>query len=141
MPDQRPESRHAFLRRLGGLASLALALGVALAGCATSAPEVRLETDPAALDCTPSLRFLSDGATSRAEVLARLGEPSSVWEPERILVYAVLRGETGRFHVAWTPAAATPLRRSHDLVLVFGSDGLLERHALVVRREDWSSRP
>jgi len=106
--------------------------GFALGGCATPVPPAPFEAST--LPCTPSLDFLEDGRTTRAEAVARLGQASSRWESGHILIYAVTRDSRGAFHVAWSePGSVLP--RSHDLVLRFDGAGRLERHALVPREE------
>jgi hypothetical protein len=103
-----------------------------LAGCA-GAPGP--STDPGRFDATPSLGFVADGATTRAEAVARLGEPAASLEGGRILAFALVVGRDARPHLVSPPVGAgagwmtAPQR--HALVLVFGGDGVLERHALV----------
>jgi hypothetical protein len=83
------------------------------------------------------LSFIRDGATTREEVLLKLGRPSAEFEGQRILTYQIRIDKEGTAHVFWP-------RRSeqnavllgwdtdiHSLVLVFGRSGVLERHSLV----------
>jgi hypothetical protein len=108
---------------------LLLFTALAVLGCAATKPPARF-TDATRLSCTPSLAFLEAPHTSRAEVLARLGTPSSHWDDGRVLVYAIVRDSRDRFHVAWSePGRQLP--RSHHLILVFGESGRLERQALL----------
>ena len=74
------------------------------------------------------LAFLADGATARAQVHERLGEPSRRYEQSNLESYRVGRRELGWFvhpgHDGWTEAR-------YSLVLEFDEQGLLKRHALV----------
>lgn len=107
---------------------------VLLAGCT---PPVLRQAEPAEIQVA-WLAFLSDGKTTREEVLLRLGTPSAQLEGERILTYAFSRNAAG----AWRPAARSWGRaqrapifsdgRISSLVLVFAADGRLVRHSLVV---------
>jgi hypothetical protein len=108
------------------------ALGLLVAGCVgPQGPEI----DPRRLDATPRLDFATDGATTRGEAVARLGEPAAALEGGRILAFALVVGRDARLHVVAPPVGtAAPWMLSgtrHALVLVFGADGVLERHALV----------
>jgi hypothetical protein len=79
------------------------------------------------------------GKTTREEVLLQLGTPAAHFEGERILTYAYVKGSgdawvrVGRY---WNreKQAFEYLGRSGNcnLVLVFGADGRLVRHSLVV---------
>jgi hypothetical protein len=87
------------------------------------------------------LAFLRDGQTTREEVLMRLGTPNAHFEGDRILTYAfwkfsagawIRRGRTwATLNEALRPGYHPP---TDDLVLVFGPDGILLRHSLVVAR-------
>lgn len=103
-----------------------LAAVVLMAGCATPQPP-GVSPDPALV------AFLNDGVTRRAEVLARLGEPSTVFERDCILTYRIagdpergfwIRERGGQANVGWIGV-------NHSLVLVFDEQGLLQRHSLV----------
>lgn len=114
-----------------------LLLGLALlAGC--TPPQLRL-AEPAE-PLPEQLAFLSDGRTTREVVLLRLGTPSAHLEGERILTYAFSWGAAGAWTPVgrrWDPAQKMPLYsqgRISSLVLVFGPDGRLVRHGLVVSR-------
>lgn len=114
---------------LGPLLGLAL-----LAGCT---PPLLRESTPAEAQ-VEWLAFLSDGKTTREDVLLRLGTPSARLEGERILTYAFSRnaaGAWGRAGRSWGRAQKAPIftdSRIHSLVLVFAADGRLVRHSLVV---------
>ena len=87
---------------------------------------------------TASVAFLSDGKTTREEVLLRLGTPSAHLEGERVLTYAFSRNAAGAWGPAgrrWGHAQKMPVFSDHpisSLVLVFAADGRLVRHSLVV---------
>lgn len=104
-----------------------LAMFLTLVGCATS-------TAPGIAPNPTLLSFLQDGATSRTDVLNRLGEPSTVFEQDRILTYRIagdpdrgfwIRERTGQPNTGWIGV-------NRSLVLVFDEQGLLQRHSLVV---------
>ena len=106
---------------------LALSLGLALAGCATT-PENKGSAD--------LLDFLVDGQTPRAEVLLKLGQPSAKFEAEKILTYQLaFSPKSGVYHVLarrtgpegwpnWSFA-------NYSLVLVFDENGVLRKHSKV----------
>ena len=73
------------------------------------------------------LSFIRDGATTREEVLLKLGTPSAEFEGQRILTYEIRIDKKGEAHLI------PPLRYRlyHNLVLVFGPDAVLEKHSLV----------
>ncbi|HSH10033.1 MAG TPA: hypothetical protein VK995_06565 [Oceanipulchritudo sp.] len=105
-----------------------------LAGCATPPPVE--QGDPRAY-LAGELGYIRDGAITRSEILLRLGSPAASFEDGRILTYEVVPDGQG----GWRPGDPVmhevwPLRiwpeGACSLVLVFGSDGLLERHNLVV---------
>ena len=64
------------------------------------------------------LPFLRDGVTSRAECLARFGEPKRVFDHGTILIYG-----SANYGV---PIGFT------ELVLAFDAQGVLRRHALIL---------
>ena len=82
------------------------------------------------------LNFLSDGKTTREEVIITLGQPSGRFEAEKILTYrlgyepqnkgytVVEREATGSGWPTWTAA-------KFSLVLVFDDAGNLRKHSLV----------
>lgn len=127
-----PPSRVAVARHRAG----AWVLGAALlaGGCV---PPVLQVAGP---DASPGfLAFLQDGRTTREEALLRLGTPNARLEGERILTYAYsaradwaregrVRGGRGEGVPGYYRGPV------HSLVLVFGTDGVLVRHSLVVSR-------
>jgi hypothetical protein len=114
---------------------LAPLLGLALLAACTP-PRLR-QAAPAELQ-VEWLAFLSDGKTTREEVLLRLGTPNAHLEGERILTYAFSRNAAGAWGPvgrSWGRAQKEPVYSDqpiHSLVLVFATDGRLVRHSLVV---------
>ena len=105
----------------GARVMIALLLG-SLAGCAAT-------TIPGA---SPSLlAFLKDGASTRAEIMLRLGQPSAALEEEKFLFYRVGGNEKKGFYVVRPYATGSWGNASYSLVLVFDSGGLLQKHRLV----------
>lgn len=100
-------------------------------------PPLLRQAEPAEIH-TDRLAFLTDGKTTREEVLLHLGTPSARFEGSRILTYAYVRTSSGAWMRAGRSLDGAEKRfvyRSHrscNLVLVFGADGLLARHSLVV---------
>jgi hypothetical protein len=76
------------------------------------------------------LDFIEDGKTSREETYLSLGEPSSIYEEERILCFRLGQDERGYFIVGkglgWGWAGIKT-----SLIMVFDDQGVLRRHALV----------
>jgi hypothetical protein len=72
------------------------------------------------------LSFLQDGTTTKNEVETRLG-PASVWGNGRIYTYRVGEKAEG-FYLS--PTKEEWLAR-YSLVLAFGPNGVLRRHALI----------
>ncbi|MCX6887780.1 MAG: hypothetical protein NTX27_22400 [Verrucomicrobia bacterium] len=77
------------------------------------------------------ISFLKIGETTRETVLLKLGQPSAIFEHERILTYRV--GEDprqGRYIL--TPRAMMPWQHIHySLVLVFDDHGRLAKQNLI----------
>jgi hypothetical protein len=98
-------------------------LPVALAGCVTTSrgnPDL--------------LAFLGHEPVNKATVLAHLGEPNEVFEVDRVLTYR-LTSNKGGFSVRRNDSKVQGWEGvSHDLVLVFDANGLLQRHNLVAVR-------
>jgi hypothetical protein len=90
---------------------------VIVSGCAT-APVGRQDL----------LEFLKDGVSSRDDVRLKLGDPSAQYEDGRILTYRLSKDKGGYILVArrdnW-------LGVEYSLTLVFGVDGVLQRHSVV----------
>jgi hypothetical protein len=77
------------------------------------------------------LKFLQDGASTREQIMLRLGQPSATYEQEKILTYRVGENKAQGYYLV-TP---NQLRQWEDvrysLVLVFDAGGLLQKHSLV----------
>lgn len=113
--------------KLGPLVMAALMVS---AGCiAPLTPPPGIRPDPGLL------AFLEDGQTSRADVIARLGQPSTKFEADRILTYRVagdlkggfwirIRGRLGPTNMGWSGV-------NHSLVLIFDDQGILQKQSLV----------
>jgi len=107
---------------------LVLALALTLAGCATVPPSIKGSPD--------LLNFLSDGKTTRTEVITTLGQPSGTFEVQRILTYRLgYEPENHGYAVVEREAAAsgwpTWTAAKFSLVLVFDDAGILQKHSLV----------
>ena len=75
------------------------------------------------------LGFITDGKTTRETVLLKLGDPIASYEAGRIVVYRLAKDDGGYFRVdpgLWWPSGAR-----HDVVLVFDSGGVLQKHSLM----------
>jgi hypothetical protein len=68
--------------------------------------------------------FISDGKTTKQEVLDRLGPAQSDYESGRVLIYHVYLQDDGRMSLKEKGTC-------HACVLVFDADNVLERHSLV----------
>lgn len=100
---------------------------LSLVGCAT-APPLKGRSD--------LLDFLSDGKTTREEVVVKLGQPSGRFERENILTYRLgyEPKNKGYFLVereAQPSGWPTWVRAKYSLVLVFDEAAVLRRHSLV----------
>ena len=112
-------------------------LGLLVAGCAT--PKVQPVPAVPAERAMRShlLSFIRDGMTTREEVLLKLGTPSAQFESGRILTYQIRFDKNGALHLVWprrsarNPALTNWEPEILSLVLVFGPNGLLEKHSLV----------
>jgi len=119
--------------KAGVTCSLLILLGV-LAGCAT--PKVQPLPAEQVIR-SDLLSFIQDGVTTREEVLLKLGTPSAQFEGQRILTYQIRIDKDGVAHVFWprrselNPALTNWEQDIHSLVLVFGPNGMLEKHSLV----------
>ena len=112
---------------------VSLLLIVLASGCATPTlqpadPQLLFESD---------LSFLQDGIVKREEVVLRLGIPSAQMEGDNILMYQLKADQEGKWHLItprWNPAIGlrTWSEGTCSLILVFGEDGVLRKHSLVV---------
>ena len=110
---------------------------IVISGC-TATPTTRIIEDQPNSNQMP---FIRDGITVRAEVHAQLGEPASTYEDERIVTYWLEKDEAEELVVANTRHLKKGRSESimeevglYDLVLVFDSNGVLERHSFVLIR-------
>ena len=76
------------------------------------------------------LEFLRDGATTREEVLLKLGQPSATLESEKVLTYRI-GGEARQGYVVEIPLQGSWQGVTHSLVLIFDANGMLQKHSLV----------
>ena len=99
-------------------APFALLLAAALSACSSTVAPV---AETASLQ---GIEYVVDGATTLRDVDARLGQPHARYEHGDVCTYPMTldRGRLKR---------AGPEPPDHVLVLVFGDDGVLERHSLV----------
>ena len=92
---------------------------LAAAGCATRPPVGRADL----------LDFLHDEATSRADLILKLGAPARTFDDNRIASWRLAKDDAGYFLVATTPTDWYGAR--YELVVVFAATGVVERHSLV----------
>ena len=112
-------------------------LVIAVFGCSVTPKTHVVENQPN----TDYMPFIRDRITERQEVLARLGEPASTYEGDRIVTYWLQMDEADTLQVV--PVRSMPKNKFgsitrevglHNLVLVFDSDGVLARHSFVLIR-------
>src|SRR5262245_25237277 len=72
-------------------------------------------------------KFLRDGNTTQREILDRLGDPTYLFERDHVFVYFVLEDYYGHLIVS----ARNRDDRLYHLVILFTSDGTMERHSLI----------
>lgn len=92
-----------------------------LVGCVTTPRRV---ADPHLLD------FLTDGQTTKATAVLKLGQPSAILESGRILTYRLGWEKKGGYYLR-EAGATNWLELKYSLVLVFDAQEVLERHSLV----------
>jgi len=84
--------------------------------------------------------FIRDGITEREEVLIRLGKPASTYKGSQIITYWLWKDELGKFVVIPKQRLPHDMRGTgfkenlHNLILVFDSVDVLERHSIVFIR-------
>jgi hypothetical protein len=103
-------------------AALLLVTAILAAGCATTPP-------PPALGQPDLLNFLQDGRTTRADTYLKLGPPGREFESGRIATWRLDRDAGGYFLVSSGKTGWRGAR--YELVVVFGEDGVAQRHSLV----------
>ena len=111
----------------------AMAFIILVAGCAT--PKVQ-PADPQRLFKSELLSFVQDGVTTREEVVLKLGIPSTKLEGEKILMYQLRADQDGKWHLVaplWNVSTGVRAWREGtcSLALVFGGNGILQKHSLV----------
>lgn len=109
-------------RALSGVSAAAVVLfALVLAACDTAATRVSRAEKGAAFP------FIQTGVTTKAEFERRgFGSPSVTYEKGRIWVVAVGPDDFGYWRIGGF----------YDLVLVFDSKGVLQRHGLVLARSE-----
>jgi hypothetical protein len=70
------------------------------------------------------INFLEDRKSRLDEVVSQLGNPNEIYESGRILIYRPCEDEKGK--LVFTDKVC-----NLSLVLVFSSEGVLERHSLI----------
>lgn len=94
-----------------------------LAGCGTT--NVIQGASPVLLE------FLADGHTTRETVVLSLGQPSASFDQDSILTYRIGEHEIQGMY-PMTPQVLKPWDQvRYSLVLVFDSEGVLQKHRLV----------
>jgi hypothetical protein len=78
---------------------------------------------------TALLTFIADGETTRTEAVLHLGQPSASFENDRILTWRLHGDDQAGYFISDDPGTWNEVR--YSLVLVFGSDGVLETHSKV----------
>jgi len=132
--------------KASAITCVVLCIIMVLHGC--SAPETRKVDDQVVAS---NLSFIRDGKTSRSEILAQLGQPASVYENGRIVIYWLQEGSSGELQATTKNMAALGIdTRSYqhnsvygsiesksgyyNLILVFTDNDILEEHSLVFIR-------
>lgn len=88
-------------------------------GCATAPPVGQRDL----------LAFVTDGVTTKSDIYLRLGPPGREFEGGHIATWRVAEDEGGYYVVASSTDSWRGSR--HELVVVFGANGRVERHSLV----------
>lgn len=112
--------RFAVGRRVNVLVGVVLVFLVFF-GCTTMDQGARLDL----------LNFLQIGRTTRAEVLVKLGEPSSRFLQENILTYRVGGDAKDGYFVVWKNETVPWAMARYSLVLEFGTNNVLAQTNLV----------
>jgi hypothetical protein len=98
-----------------------------LTGCMTAPPKGQAEL----------LRFLTDGQTTRQNVILTLGQPSALFEKEKVFTYRLgYEPKTRGYYIVEREPPneagwSTWWHAKYSLVLVFDDTGVLRRHSLV----------
>ena len=91
-------------------------------GCATAPPVGQRDL----------LAFVTDGVTAKSDIYLKLGPPGREFEGGRIATWRVAEDDGGYYVVASSTDGWRGSR--HELVVVFGANGRVERHSLVQLR-------
>jgi hypothetical protein len=102
--------------------ALLLVVVIFVASCATTPP-------PPAFGQPDLLGFLQDGRTTRADAYLKLGPPGREFESGRIATWRLDQDAGGYFLVSSGRAGWRGAR--YELVVIFGEDGVAQRHSLV----------
>ena len=100
------------MRGVVAVAAIALATGCGTRGALPKA------------EASEIIPFVRAGITERAEILVRLGEPYGSFEEGRIVLYGVSWKDQIRWSAYGGPGP-------FQLVIVFGSDGIVARYSVV----------
>lgn len=106
--------------------------GLVLVGCTTQ--PVR-EQPPESVEERLELGFIKTGSTTRSQVLDELGEPFFKFDDERIYTYYLTRslGSTSVVRNTGCCGPGNLYRSGHQLILVFDSQGILQRYSYLRR--------
>jgi hypothetical protein len=80
------------------------------------------------------LDFLSDGSTTRDQVIERLGQPYRRLQDDRLYTYRLSHDDAGSF-VSYGMGEASWTGLDASLVLAFDEKGALRRHSIVNARK------
>lgn len=106
---------------------IASIIALVLMGCVTQSPKGQAEL----------LHFLTDGQTTRQEVIVALGQPSARFEKEKVFTYRLgCEPKTRGYYVVEREAPneagwSTWRQAQYSLVVVFDDIGVLRKHSLV----------
>ena len=81
------------------------------------------------------LPFIRDGITIKQEIVSRLGNPVESYEDGRIIIYIMAdRGRNRLEIINYEKKDYSKVIATYQLVLVFDSNNVLEKHSLVGNR-------
>ena len=98
-----------------------------IASCNSCNPDIRPLTVDLLVE-SELLSFIQDGEATRGEILQKLGPPHQEAKKQGIIFYRIYIDDEGTANLR---PCAILFASCHSLVLVFGDDGILERHSLV----------
>jgi len=111
------------------VATILVLLAAGLASACSTSPVAPV--DPAQV--MQKFGFLRDGATTRQEVVDRMGAPHATYEKNSMVTYVVFGNELGNFNVGIPPSRGSS-RGEYTLVLVFDARDVLNKHSLVFKK-------